>query len=106
MGPSRLSRQGPGLATLQQVTTLGMLVPTCHDRLPLSSPSCERTWLFLGRGFSGNEFAAAMDALQSSGFASIVIEVSAIAARVAALKRASNSIAAPTAGISGVRKAA
>jgi hypothetical protein len=83
-----------------------MLVPTCHDRLPLSSPSGERTWPFLGKGFSGSEFAVAMDVMQSSGFAGIVIGVSAIAARVAALKRAFNSIAAPTAGISGVRKVA
>jgi hypothetical protein len=94
------------LATLKQVTTLRMLVPTCHDRLPLSSPSCERTSSFLEKGFSGSEFAAAMDVMQSSGFASIVIAVSAIAARVAAPKRAFNSIAPPTAGISGVRKAA
>jgi hypothetical protein len=47
-----------------------------------------------------------MDAMHSSGFASIVIVVSAIAARVAAPQRAGNSTAAPTAGISGVRKAA
>jgi len=83
-----------------------MLVLTCHDRLPLSSLFCERTWPFLARRFSGNAFADALDAARCSGFASTAIEASAIAAGVAEPKHASNSTASPTAGISGVRKAA
>jgi hypothetical protein len=60
----------------------------------------------LASGFCGSEFATAMDAEQFSISAAIVIGDSAIAVRVAGLKRASTSTAAPTAGISEARKAA
>jgi hypothetical protein len=105
-GTRPLERQGPGLAALNRSPRFWMLVLTCHDRLPLSSPFCERTWLFLASGFCDSEFAAAMDAKPFSGSAAIVIGDRAIAARVAVLKRGCNSTAAPTVGISGVWKAA
>jgi len=55
--------------------------------------------------FSGSEFAAARDARRCSGFVSIAIGGSAIAARRAArLPGASNAVP-PTAGTRGVRKA-
>jgi hypothetical protein len=58
----------------------------------------------MGKRFSGNEFAKAMDVTRCSGSASIVIADIAIAASLAALKLGSGSGAAPTAGTSGVRK--
>ena len=80
-----------------------MLVLTCHDRLPLSSPVSGRTWP-QAIGFSGSAFVAAGDAMRCSGSADIVIAGSATVARVAAPKHVGNNTAAPTAAINGARK--
>jgi hypothetical protein len=101
-------RQGPGLATLSRSPRLdaGSTVLPCHDRLPLSSPVCGATWRFPPRKFYGSAFAAVMDAMRCSGSVRIVIGASTTVARVAGQKHGCSSTAAPTAGISGVPKAA
>jgi hypothetical protein len=55
--------------------------------------------------FSGHGFVAAGDVRRCSGFARAVTAGSSIAARLAALKPASGSVAPPTAAINAARKA-
>lgn len=103
LGPRRLHRQGPGLATLNR-SPRGKLVLTCHDRLPLSSPRLRRAWCFLAKWFCGSGFAAAVDVMWCSGSVSTVIAVSAIAVQSAAGRPGGDNVL-PTAATSGVRRA-
>jgi len=82
-----------------------MLVLTCHERLPLSSPRLRGTWRFMAKWFCGSGFAVAVDVMRCSGFASTAIAGSAIAAPPAAPPHDFSRGAAPTVGISGVLKA-
>ena len=104
MGPDRLHRQGPGLATLNR-SPRSKLVLTCHDWLPLSSPRLGRAWRFLAKWFCGSGFAAAVDVMRCSGSVGTVIGDSAIAARCAAVKPGADNTVLPTAATSGVRRA-
>ena len=80
------------------------LVLTCHDRLPLSSPTRIHGWRLMAKWFFGSGFAAALDATRCSGSASTVIADTVIAVPLAALKPGSSSDAAPTAVTSAARK--
>jgi len=103
---------GSRLGNPQQVTSLDagstVLYPAmigCHCPAP-SVERCGATWRFPPTKFYGSAFAAVMDAMRCSGSVRIVIGASATVARVAGLKHGCSSTAAPTAGISGVPKAA
>ena len=69
---------------------------TCHDLLPLSSPTLGHGWRLTAKLFSGSGFAAAVDAAQCSGFAGTAIVGSVIAARPAGLRPGSSNGAAQT----------
>jgi hypothetical protein len=81
------------------------LVLPWHEPLPLSKSAGVDVWRFMEKWYCDRGFVAARDVRRCSGFARTAIAGSAIAARLAARKRAASNAAPPTAVTSVVWRA-
>ena len=82
------------------------LVLTWHDRLAVVQPRLRRRWRFTAKWFCVSGFASATGVMPCSGSVNTAIADSVIAVPPAAPTPGDSSDGAPTAGISGVPKAA